>query len=81
LNTISPGVETDYTVELRLDDEKGTVIGKGNLTSDLIKKDSSAVIPVQWASDGKMHNLVLIFKAGNPFSTRPILRSIEFLSR
>ena len=81
LNTISPGVETDYTVELRLDDEKGTVIGKGNLTSDLIKKDSSAVIPVQWVSDGRMHNLVLIFKAGNPFSTRPILRSIEFLSR
>jgi glucose/arabinose dehydrogenase/cytochrome c551/c552 len=81
LNMFSQGDATDYTIEVRLDGDNGTVIGTGALTSDENRKNSVVKLSLQPTTDGKEHKLSIIFKSGNAGGKkRPLLISADFLS-
>ncbi|MDB5012731.1 MAG: Crp/Fnr family transcriptional regulator [Daejeonella sp.] len=81
LNTISQGDETNFTVEVRLDGDTGTVIGNGVLESGSTRGDSNSKISIQPVTDGKEHNISIIFRSSNAGGKkRPLVKSVDFLS-
>jgi hypothetical protein len=81
LNTISQGEETNFTIEVRLDGDNGTVIGNGVLASGINRNDSKAKISIQPVTDGKEHTISIVFRSSNAGGKkRPLVKSVDFLS-
>jgi len=81
LENISKGQAGNYTIELRLDSEKGLLIGKGNfIDNGTFNLQKNTSIPVKPVIDRKLHNLYIhIVSESKNVKQRPLLRTIKFI--
>ncbi|HEX8378154.1 MAG TPA: ThuA domain-containing protein [Pedobacter sp.] len=81
IHTIGQGAESQYSVEVRLDNDKGKVLGTGSIGVDNRITDFKSMISLEPVTDNKGHNLSIIITPTKPSQRRPVIRSIEFLSQ
>jgi cytochrome c len=80
-STISQGQHGKYTIELRLDSEKGLLIGKGTFLDNGVPNSQNEVsISIKPVDDNKMHTIyVQIIADPTNSKRRPLLRSLSFI--
>lgn len=80
LSNISQGQAGNYTVELRLDSEKGLVIGKSNFLDDgTIHSQKNVSVALKPVLDKKLHTLyVHLIADSKNLKKRTLLRSLTF---
>ena len=81
LENISKGQPGNYTIELRLDSEKGLLIGKGDfIDNGALNLQKNTSILVKQVMDKKLHNLyVNIVSEPKNIKQRPLIRTIKFI--
>ena len=81
LENISKGQPGNYTIELRLDSEKGLLIGKGDfIDNGALNLQKNTSILVKQVMDRKLHNLyVNIVSEPKNIKQRPLIRTIKFI--
>jgi len=81
LMNLSKGEAGNYTIELRLDSEKGLLIGKGNfIDNGTFNLQKNTSIPLKPIIDRKLHDLhIHIVSDTKNVKQRPLIRSIEFI--
>ncbi|NQV74755.1 MAG: ThuA domain-containing protein [Bacteroidetes bacterium] len=81
LENISKGNAVNYTIELRLDSEKGLLIGKGDfIDNGALNLQKNTSILVKQVMDRKLHNLyVHISSEPKNIKQRPLIRTIKFI--
>jgi cytochrome c551/c552 len=81
LENLSKGQAGNYTIELRLDSEKGTVIGKGvYMDNGTLNMQKNSLITVKPVIDKKLHNLYIhIVAEPKNIKQRPLIRTIKFI--
>lgn len=78
LSNLKYSLSAKYTLELRLDSEKGPIVAAGNVSVD--PGHETVSIPVKATSDGKLHTLYLLISADPKNGTpRPLLRTLKFV--
>ena len=82
LSSKSKGESGNYTIELRLDSEKGSLIGKGTyMDSGTFNLEKTSSIPVNQVLDKKMHDLYIqIIAETKNIKQRPLIRTISFIT-
>ena len=80
LSNISQGQAGNYTVELRLDSEKGLLIGKSNfLDNGIINSQKNVSVALKPVLDKKLHTLyVHLIADSKNLKKRTLLRSLAF---
>lgn len=70
------GGNVDHEIEIRLDNQNGQLLGKAATAVE----NSSLTVPLTSVTDGKFHNVVLIFKAKKKgIKDRPLLLNIAVM--
>jgi glucose/arabinose dehydrogenase/cytochrome c551/c552/type 1 glutamine amidotransferase len=81
LENLSKGQAGNYTIELRLDSEKGSLIGKGTyMDNGTFNMQKNSLITVKPIIDKKLHNLyIYIVAEPKNIKQRPLIRTIKFI--
>jgi len=72
--------EGAFSVEIRLDQDDGKLIGSTDLNSGGTQGQLNSLIKLQATGDTKLHDVYIIFKSNQPSKRRPFLQSIKFNS-
>ncbi|SKB89323.1 ThuA domain-containing protein [Daejeonella lutea] len=80
LSSLNGNEAGSYSVEVRLDQENGKLIGSSEINSGGTQKQLNSLINLQSAGDSKFHDLYIIVKSNNAIRRRPFLQSIKFNS-
>jgi cytochrome c551/c552 len=72
--------EGAFSVEIRLDQDDGKLIGSTDLNSGGTQGQLNSLIKLQDTGDTKLHDVYIIFKSNQPSKRRPFLQSIKFNS-
>ncbi len=80
LSSVNGADEGAFTVEIRLDQEAGKLIGSGDIRSGGTQNDINSLINLQPVTDVKLHDVYIIIKSSKPSKRRPFLRSLTFNS-
>ena len=80
LSTLNGLDEGTFTVEVRLDQENGTLIGSTDLKSGGTTNQLNSVINLQAPGDSRLHDIYIILKSNLPVRRRPFLQSVKFNS-
>ncbi|MES2874383.1 MAG: ThuA domain-containing protein [Bacteroidota bacterium] len=80
LSTLKGLDEGTFTVEVRIDQENGKLIGSTDLTSGGTTSQINSIINLQATGDTRLHDIFIILKSTNPVRRRPFLQSIKFNS-
>lgn len=80
ISSINGAEEGLFTVEVRLDQENGRLIGSTEIRSGGSEKEFNSLINLQPVGDAKLHDLYIIVKSNKTIRGRPFLRSIKFNS-
>ncbi|WP_276348206.1 ThuA domain-containing protein [Daejeonella sp. JGW-45] len=80
LSSINGQDEGGFTVEIRLGQETGRLIGRGDVSSGGTQKQFNSLIKLQPVADAKRHDVYIIIKSSAPVRRRPFLQSLTFNS-
>ncbi len=80
LSSLNGTDEGAFTVEVRLDQETGKLIGSSGITSGGAQQQINSLIKLQPVADAKPRNVYILIKSSKPSRRRPSLQSITFNS-
>jgi cytochrome c len=79
LNSLNGTDEGAFTVEIRLDQESGKLIGSGEIKSGGVQQIKNP-IKLQAPADAKLHDIYILIKSSAANRRRPALQSLTFNS-
>ncbi|MEJ7692927.1 ThuA domain-containing protein, partial [Daejeonella sp.] len=80
ISSLNSSDEGSFTIEVRLDQENGKIIGSTEVSSGGAANQINSLINLQPAGDAKLHDLYIIIKSNKTIRRRPFLQSIKFNS-
>lgn len=80
LSSLNGADEGEFTLEVRLDQENGKLIGSTEVTSGGTQRPLSSIINLQPTGDTRLHDVYILMKSNKTIRRRPFLQSIKFNS-
>lgn len=80
MTSINGSDEGSYTIEIRLDQEGGKLIGSTNVNSGSAGKELISTINLIPVTDAKLHDVYIVIKTSKATRRRPMLQTVKFNS-